>query len=399
MRILLNTLYVTTPEAYLSKDGLNVVVSVKQNEIFRIPIHNIEQIITFGYMGASPGLMKLCADNYVSLTFLSPQGRYISRSQGPTRGNVLLRKAQYKNSDEPNYALHLSKLFIGGKIQNYRNILRRFIRDNGDDEAIERVCEELLRCKRRVLNAESIDSVMVSDQEVIQEVEQRIAWLADQIGSKEKMEEYYNKSYTQIREMLRENVKSQKTVVQMQQKIVGDIKLTPAEVRNYFSKLPQDSIPFIPTQVEVQIITQEPKISEEEIERVKSQLREYADRVNKGETSFSTLARFYSEDPGTARRGGEGGFTGRGELVPEFANVVFNLTDTKKVSKVFETEFGYHIAQLIEKRGDRVNYRHILLRPKVDQKDIDAALARLDSIADDIRKNKFTFDDAATWIF
>ena len=159
MRILLNTLYVTTPEAYLSKDGLNVVISVKQNEIFRIPIHNIEQIITFGYMGASPGLMKLCADNNVSLTFLSPQGRYISRSQGPTRGNVLLRKAQYKNSDEPNYALHLSKLFIGGKIQNYRNILRRFIRDNGDDEAIERVCEEQLRCKRRVLNAESIDSV------------------------------------------------------------------------------------------------------------------------------------------------------------------------------------------------------------------------------------------------
>ena len=159
MRILLNTLYVTTPEAYLSKDGLNVVISVKQNEIFRIPIHNIEQIITFGYMGASPGLMKLCADNNVSLTFLSPQGRYISRSQGPTRGNVLLRKAQYKNSDESNYALHLSKLFIGGKIQNYRNILRRFIRDNGDDEAIERVCEELLRCKRRVLNAESIDSV------------------------------------------------------------------------------------------------------------------------------------------------------------------------------------------------------------------------------------------------
>ena len=144
MRILLNTLYVTTPEAYLSKDGLNVVVSVKQNEIFRIPIHNIEQIITFGYMGASPGLMKLCADNNVSLTFLSPQGRYISRSQGPTKGNVLLRKAQYKNSDEPNFALHLCKLFIGGKIQNYRNILRRFIRDNGDDEAIERVCEELL---------------------------------------------------------------------------------------------------------------------------------------------------------------------------------------------------------------------------------------------------------------
>lgn len=159
MRILLNTLYITTPEAYLSKDGLNVVVSVKQNEIFRIPIHNIEQIITFGYMGASPGLMKLCADNNVSLTFLSPQGRYISRSQGPTKGNVLLRKAQYQYSDEPNYALHLSKLFIGGKIQNYRNILRRFIRDNGNNDDIDSAAKELLRCKTRVLNADNIDSV------------------------------------------------------------------------------------------------------------------------------------------------------------------------------------------------------------------------------------------------
>lgn len=159
MRILLNTLYVTTPEAYLSKDGLNVVISVKQNEIFRIPIHNIEQIVTFGYMGASPGLMKLCADSGVSLTFLSPQGRYISRSQGPTKGNVLLRKAQYKYSDDINYSLHLCKLFIGGKIQNYRNILRRFIRDNGEDAAIANAAEELLRCKRKVFNADSIDSV------------------------------------------------------------------------------------------------------------------------------------------------------------------------------------------------------------------------------------------------
>ena len=159
MRKLLNTLYITTPEAYLSKDGLNVVVSVKQHEIFRIPIHNIEQIVTFGYMGASPGLMKLCADSGVSLTFLSPQGRYISRSQGPTKGNVLLRKAQYKYSDDPNYSLHLCRLFIGGKIQNYRNILRRFVRDNGENASIERAADDLLRCKRRVLNADSIDSI------------------------------------------------------------------------------------------------------------------------------------------------------------------------------------------------------------------------------------------------
>ena len=159
MRILLNTLYVTTPEAYLSKDGLNVVVSVKQQEMFRIPIHNLEQIVTFGYMGASPGLMKLCADNNVGLTFLSPNGRYISRSQGPTRGNVLLRKAQYVNSDNVNYALHLSKLFIAAKLQNYRNILRRFVRDNGENQYVENAAEQLQRCKTRVLNANSIDSV------------------------------------------------------------------------------------------------------------------------------------------------------------------------------------------------------------------------------------------------
>jgi len=159
MRILLNTLYVTTPEAYLSKDGLNVVVSVKQSETFRIPIHNIEQIVTFGYMGASPGLMKLCADNSVSLVFLSPQGQYISRSQGPTRGNVLLRKAQYRNSDDSAYALHLSELFIGAKIQNYRSILRRFIRDNGVDEVIENAADELQRCKNKVFMSSNIDSV------------------------------------------------------------------------------------------------------------------------------------------------------------------------------------------------------------------------------------------------
>lgn len=159
MRILLNTLYVTTPDAYLSKDGLNVVVSANQNEKFRIPIHNIEQIVTFGYMGASPGLMKLCADSGVAITFLSPQGRYIGRLQGPTKGNVLLRRAQYACADEPDYALHLAKLFISGKIQNYRSILCRFVRDNGDNAAIAAAADNLLRCKRRVLNASATDSV------------------------------------------------------------------------------------------------------------------------------------------------------------------------------------------------------------------------------------------------
>lgn len=259
------------------------------------------------------------------------------------------------------------------------------------------VIPEEIAVQKLFLHQAQIDSVEVSDQEVLQSVERRMSWLMEQIGSKEKMEEYYNKTSTQIREMLRENIKDGLIVDAMKKKLVGDIKLTPAQVRNYFSKLPQDSIPFIPTQVEVQVITREPKIRPEEIERVKKQLRDFADRINKGE-SFYRLAYFNSEDPGSARRGGEYGFTGRGELTPEFANVVFNLTDPKKVSKVFETEYGFHIAQLIEKRGDRVSYRHILMKPKVDEQDVTEALNKLDSLATDIRKNKLSFDDAATWV-
>ena len=153
MKKLLNTLYVTTPEAYLFKDGLNVVISVKQSEVFRIPILNIESIVTFGYMGASPGLMRLCVDNSVSLTFLSPQGRFISRIQGATKGNVLLRTKQYSLANDIDFSLHLSKLFIGGKIQNYRNILRRFIRDNGSNNEIERIVTRLDVAKRLLFNS------------------------------------------------------------------------------------------------------------------------------------------------------------------------------------------------------------------------------------------------------
>lgn len=136
MRKLLNTLYVTTPESYLSKDGMNVVISVNQQEVFRIPIINIEAIVTFGYMGASPGLMKLCTDNNVALTFLSPHGRFVSRIQGQTRGNVLLRKSQYRLADDQTWSLHLAQLMVAGKIQNYRNVLRRYLRDYGENSEV-----------------------------------------------------------------------------------------------------------------------------------------------------------------------------------------------------------------------------------------------------------------------
>ena len=260
------------------------------------------------------------------------------------------------------------------------------------------VIPEQLAVQKLFLHQAEIDSIEVAEADVLTELEFRINYIIDQIGSKEKMEEYYNKTSTQIREMLRENIRNEKTVRKMQQEIMGDIKIVPADVRRYFKNLPQDSIPYIPTQVEVQIVTLEPKIPQEEIERVKKALRDYTDQVNKGEIAFSTLARLYSEDEGTRRRGGELGFMGRGQLVPEYANVAFNLQDPAKVSKIVESEFGFHIIQLIEKRGDRINTRHILMKPKVEEQALEASLLRLDSIAKDIRNEKFSFDEAATFI-
>ena len=260
------------------------------------------------------------------------------------------------------------------------------------------IIPEQLAVQKLFLHQAEIDSIQVSDQDVLAEVERRTNWFIDQMGSKEKMEEYYNKTSTQIREMLRENVRNGFMVQKMQQQIIGDIKIVPADVRRYFKNLPQDSIPYVPTQVEVQILTVEPKIPQEEIERVKKTLRDYTARVESGEISFSLLARLYSEDPGSARRGGEYGFQSRSQLVPEFANVVFNMTDPNKISKVFETEYGYHIAQLIEKRGDRVSYRHILLKPKVEEKELERALTHLDYIAGKIRREVYPFEEAALYL-
>lgn len=260
------------------------------------------------------------------------------------------------------------------------------------------VIPEQLAIQKLFLHQAAIDSIEVSDSEVLQQVENTINGYIRSVGTKEKLEEYFNKSMTQIREAMRDNVREGLTVQRMREQLAGDIKITPAEVRQYFKGLPEDSVPFIPTQVEVQIIVLEPKIPTEEIERVKAQLRGYAERINSGESQFSTLALLYSEDPVSARRGGELDFMGRGQLMPEFANVAFNLTDPKKVSKIVQTEYGFHIIQLIEKRGDRVNCRHILLKPKIADKDREIALSRLDSLGDDIRNKKFTFDEAATYI-
>jgi peptidyl-prolyl cis-trans isomerase SurA len=247
------------------------------------------------------------------------------------------------------------------------------------------VIPEEIAVQKLFLHQAALDSIEVSESEVVSQVDFMINQYVSRIGSMEKMEEYWNKSATQIRETLRENAREGLTVQRMQQKLVGEVKITPAEVRRYYQSLPQDSIPYIPTQVEVQIITQKPRIPVEEVEEVKKRLREFTDRINKGETSFSTLARMYSEDRASAINGGEMPFYGRGQLDPSFANVAFNLQDPTKVSKVVESEYGFHIIQLIEKRGDRIKVRHILLRPHTPESALEAGMARLDSIADDIR--------------
>ena len=267
---------------------------------------------------------------------------------------------------------------------------------NGDPDC---VIPEQIAVQKLFKHQAQIDSIEVTDADVASEVEQYINyWLEMVDGSRERLEEYRHKPLSQIRNDLREDLKDRQMVQKMKRKLVEDIAVTPAEVRRYFKDLPQDSLPFVPTEVEVEIIQITPKIPTEELNRVKDELREYTDRVNKGDASFQTLARLYSEDPGTARRGGELGFSGRGMLDPAFASVAFNLTDPKKVSKIVESEFGFHIIQLIEKRGDKVNVRHILRKPIVSDEAIDRALARLDSIADDIRAEKFSFEDAASMI-
>lgn len=256
------------------------------------------------------------------------------------------------------------------------------------------VIPEELAIQKLLLHQAKIDSITVAENTVNQQVEQRIEFFISQIGSKERLEQYFNKNIFVLREDLKEMIEEQMIAQQMKQKIVGDIKLTPSEVRNFYNELPQEILPVIPAKTEIQLITIEPTVSKQEIESVKEKLREFKERIESGSIEFSTLAVLYSEDPESAKRGGELGFMGKGMLVPEFANVAFNLNDTKKVSRIVETEFGFHIIQLVEKRGDKFNFRHILLKPKVSFVEKSKAMSKLDSIAENIRLEKETFEQA-----
>lgn len=260
------------------------------------------------------------------------------------------------------------------------------------------VIPEQLAVQKLFLHQAKADSITVPTSSVNRTVDARLNNAIASLGSKEKLEEYLGKSLAQLRDEWSEQSKDNEVTREVQQKIVGNVKLTPAEIRNYYTDLPQDSLPFIQTTVEVQIVTMEPKIPYSEIDAVKNRLRDFTERVNKKETDFATLALLYSEDTESAKKGGELGFMGKAELVPAFANTAFMLRDPNKVSNIVESEYGYHIIQLIERRGDKINVRHILLKPRVLPEDLAKATSRMDSISNDIKANKFTFEDAATML-
>lgn len=279
--------------------------------------------------------------------------------------------------------------------EHYVNMQQEGTPINGDPYC---AIPEMLAVEKLYLHQAKIDTVTAPESQVQQGVDKRINFFIANLGSKEKVEEYFRKPLPSLRNELLELMRNQYIIQTVQQNLTSNIKSTPNDVRKYFNNLEPDSIPYVPMQVEVQIITVNPVIPTQEIEDIKAQLRDFTDRVNRGESEFSTLAIMYSDDDGSAMQGGELGFHNRSEFVPEFSNVAFNLNDPKKVSRIVETEFGYHIIQLIEKRGDQVNVRHILRIPKVRQADLDSAMVRLDSLRSDLIEKKVPFEEVTRFV-
>ena len=300
--------------------------------------------------------------------------------------NNIIEEVAWIIGDEPIYKSEIE--------QAYQDAQQDRVPIEGDPYC---VLPEQIAIERLFLHQADLDTVEVTESMVMQQADAQMNFLVTNLGTREKVEQYFRKPFHEIREYYATNLRNRFRVNQVRQNLTKNVKITPSQVRQYFNDLPQDSIPFVPLEVEVQIITVNPRIPRQEIDDVKARLRDYADRVNRGEADFSTLAILYSEAP-EGVRGGEIGFMGRGQLVPEYAAVAFNLNDPKKVSKIVETEYGFHIIQLIEKRGDRINTRHILLKPKVQQKDLDEAVVRLDSLRTDLEAGKFTFEEAARFV-
>ena len=263
---------------------------------------------------------------------------------------------------------------------------------NGDMKC--HILEQLL-VQKMMLNQAKIDSVEVKDNEVMQQVDARLNYFTQQVGGQDKLEEYFKKPILQLRRDQMEAVRTQMITQKMQSSITKDVKITPSDVRKYYSRLSEDSIPYVSTQYEVEQIVVYPEIEQSEIDRIKERLRDFQRQVAEGR-DFATLAVLYSEDPGSASRGGDLGWYSKSGFVPEFSAVAFNMHEKGKVSKIVQTEFGYHIIQFIDRKGDRINCRHILLKPKVSTESRNKGIAFLDSVSAWINSGKISFEEAAS---
>ena len=303
--------------------------------------------------------------------------------------------AQNNVAEEVAWVVGDEPIFKSDIEEQYQQALYERVSISGNPYCI---IPEQMAVDKLFLDQARIDTVEVQASSISAEVESRINFFIANLGSKEKVEEYFRMPLPRLRDKLNEVYTDQYSIQQVQNELTKNVKATPADVRKFYNGMSKDSLPYIPLQVEAQIITINPVIPQQEIDEVKARLRDYANQVNSGEREFSTLAILYSQDQATAVYGGETGFQSRSVLLPEYANAAFNLNDSKRVSNIVETDDGFHIIQLIEKRGDRVNTRHILLRPKVSDKDLTDAISRLDSVKADIAGGKHTFEEMALLI-
>lgn len=286
---------------------------------------------------------------------------------------------------------------VGGNISlqseletQYLQMLAQGYEPDDDSKCI--LFEELLY-SNLLLHRAKVDSLEVSPGEVEDELNRRLQYFVGQLGSEQKLEEYYEKSMLEIKEEFRDLIEEQLLSQRMQQEITGDIKVTPAETRAYFNRIPKDSLPYINTEVELSRIMRKPAVTEKQREAARQKAEELRERVQNGE-SFRALATLYSEDPGSAKKGGDLGFFKRGMMVPEFDAVAFRLEEDS-ISEVFKSSYGYHFIEMLERRGEQINVRHILIQAKTSPEDLEKARAFLDSIREQILEEKITFEEAA----
>jgi peptidyl-prolyl cis-trans isomerase SurA len=285
-----------------------------------------------------------------------------------------------------------NEIILKSEIENqYIQIQSQGLYTNSEDLKCD-ILEELMFQKLLYLQA-IYDSTEVTQKEVDTELDRRLSVFINQLGDEKKLEEFYGKSIVEIRSDFRDIIKEQILTQKVQASLTADVKVTPSEVKTFFEDIPKDSLPKVEPYFEISEIVITPEISEEQKNQVMEKLNGIRERIVNGE-SFATMAILYSEDPGSATKGGELGFVGRNDLVPEFASVAFNLTSPDEVSRVVETEFGFHIIQMIEKKGNMMNFRHILLTPKIGVEELTVAETKMNEIYDLIKSDSISFEQA-----